>query len=304
MRPSVDLAPESFPFDLLSDFRFASVGAQGSCGLARTGARIAMRWPPLGQQPGEARVRACPCYVRPVAAQNDMGGRTEYFGPIVREPDEPTFHESWEGRVFGMSVFVQTMFGPNLDAARYSMEQLPREIYLSSYYRRWLGGLERQLVADEYLGPGEVDARLEGREAEPGTRRGSRARRTVAAGVLRRTLRPTLPRWLCAHVLPRVIGSSRPTVRRPRFSVDDRIRVRARQAAGHTRQPGYVTGKSGVITAHHGAALFPDAHAVRRRERSQHLYTVAFAGTDLWGDAAESGTEVRVELFEPYLEPT
>jgi nitrile hydratase len=63
-----------------------------------------------------------------------------------------------------------------------------------------------------------------------------------------------------------------------------------------------VTGKPGIVTAHLGATLFPDARAVGRRARPQHLYTVAFDGNDLWGDAAEAGTEVRVDLYEPYLE--
>jgi hypothetical protein len=79
--------------------------------------------------------------------------------------------------------------------------------------------------------------------------------------------------------------------------------VRSVQAPGHTRQPGYVTGKPGTVAARLGATLFPDAHAVGRRTRPQHLYTVAFAGADLWGDLAEAGTEVRVDLYEPYLEP-
>ncbi len=63
-----------------------------------------------------------------------------------------------------------------------------------------------------------------------------------------------------------------------------------------------MSGKPGVVTAHHGATLFPDAHSVGRRARPQHLYTVAFEGGDLWGEAAEAGTEVRVDLYEPYLE--
>jgi nitrile hydratase len=57
-----------------------------------------------------------------------------------------------------------------------------------------------------------------------------------------------------------------------------------------------------VVTAHHGATLFPDAHAVGRRTRPVHLYTVAFEASDLWGDRAEAGTEVRIDLYEPYLE--
>jgi nitrile hydratase len=79
--------------------------------------------------------------------------------------------------------------------------------------------------------------------------------------------------------------------------------VRARKAEGHTRQPAYVSGKPGIISAHLGATLFPDALAVGRREAPQHLYTVVFEGRDLFGDDAEPGTEVRVDLYESYLEP-
>jgi nitrile hydratase len=230
-----------------------------------------------------------------------MGGRREHFGPIVRERDEPVFHSRSEGRVFAISGFVLMQLGRNLDAFRHAMEQLPREVYMSSYYRRTLGGCERLLERAGYLGQDEIDARVEGRQAEPGLRHGSRVRLAVASRLMRSALRPTLPQWLCARVLPRVFGGSRPAFRRPRFAL--RIRVRGAQSPGHTRQPGYVTGKPGAIAAHLGATVFPDAHAVGRRARPEHLYTVAFDGRELWGSAAEPGTEVRVDLYEAYLEP-
>lgn len=232
-----------------------------------------------------------------------MGGRPEFFGEVAHAPAEPAFHEPWEGRVFGMTLFVSlSIFPPNIDAARYAMERLPRDVYMSSYYRRWLGGLESKLLEEGYLAPGEIEARLAGDPVAGTGRRMSRTRVATTARVLRSMLRPRLPRWLCAHVLPRVIGTARPALTRPRFSVGDRIRVRAERAAGHTRQPGYVSGKPGIVTAHLTATLFPDAHAVGRRARPQHLYTIAFEGRDLWGDGAEPDTEVRVDLFEPYLE--
>ena len=69
-------------------------------------------------------------------------------------------------------------------------------------------------------------------------------------------------------------------------------------------RPAYVTGEPGVVVAHLGTNVFPDTHAVGRRGRPQHLYTVAFEAADLWGDRAEPGTEMRVDLYEPYLEAT
>lgn len=242
------------------------------------------------------------CYVHAVAALHDMGGRTEFFGPVERERHEPVFHEAWESRVFGMSWFLLPLFGGNIDALRLAQERQPRDIYLLSYYRRWLGGFETMLVDAGYLGSDEVDARLAGRTAEPGRRRASRMRRDATARILPMVLRPQLPRWLAAFVIPRVMGGTRPGWRRARFSVGESIRVCDRRQSGHTRQPGYVTGKPGVIVAHHGSVVFPDARAVGKRARPQHLYTVAFDGRQLWGDAAEPATEVRVDLFEPYLQ--
>jgi nitrile hydratase subunit beta len=232
-----------------------------------------------------------------------MGGRSEFFGPVVQEADEPVFHERWEGRVFGMSVFLMPLLGRNVDAFRFALERLPREVYLSGYYRRWLAGLERRLAETGYLRPGEVDARLTGHPAQASGRRGSPVRREVTSRALRLVLRPRLPPWLAGRVLPRMLGTARKASERQRFSVGDRVRVRDTRAPGHTRQPGYVSGKPGIVVAHLGCTVFPDAHAVGRRTPPQHLYTVAFEGADLWADAAEPGTETRVDLYESYLEP-
>ena len=35
----------------------------------------------------------------------------------------------------------------------------------------------------------------------------------------------------------------------------------------------------------------------------QWLYTVVFAGPDLWGEQSDPTVKVSVEAFEPYLEP-
>ncbi|MFZ0831603.1 MAG: nitrile hydratase subunit beta [Mycobacterium sp.] len=232
---------------------------------------------------------------------HDMGGRTEFFGPVAREADEPVFHEPWEGRAFGLSFALMPLLGRNVDAFRFAQERLPRDVYLSSYYRRWLAGLESRLTESGFLGPDEVAARLDGRTVQPGPRRISAARRAATSQVMRLLLRPQLPRWVAGRVIPLAVGNARFPLAHRRFSTGDRIRVRDTIAAGHTRQPAYVTGKPGIVVAHLGAFAFPDAHAVGRRARPQHLYTVAFDGADVWGDRAESGTEVRIDLYEPYL---
>lgn len=238
-----------------------------------------------------------------MAALHDMGGRTEFYGPVDEEVDEPVFHEPWEGRVFGLSIALMPLLGRNVDAFRFAQERLPRNVYLSGYYRRWLAGLESRVAEAGLLGSDEVGARLDGRGAEAGPRRVSAIRCAATSRGLRLLLRPRLPGWVAGRVIPLALGNARVPLGRQRFSVGDRVRVRDRQAPGHTRQPSYVTGKPGVVVAHLGAYVFPDAHAVGCRAKPQHLYTVAFDAGDLWGANAELGTEMRVDLYEPYLEP-
>jgi nitrile hydratase len=64
-----------------------------------------------------------------------------------------------------------------------------------------------------------------------------------------------------------------------------------------------VTGHRGTIVQHRGAAVFADMHAEARTKVAEHLYTVAFEGAELWGASADPNTEIRIELFEAYLEP-
>jgi len=237
-----------------------------------------------------------------MAAVHDMGGQVEFHGPVLEESDEPVFHQPWEGRVFGLSMFVMPLLGRNVDAFRFAQERLPKEVYLSGYYRRWLAGLESRLAEVGLLGPDEVDARLQGRTARAGPRRISAVRRAATSRALGLLLRPRLPRWVAGRVIPLALSNARFPLARQRFSLGDPVRVRDTVAAGHTRRPAYVTGTPGVVVGHLGAFVFPDTHAVGRRARPQHLYTVAFDAGDLWGASAEPGTEVRVDLYEAYLE--
>ena len=218
---------------------------------------------------------------------HDLGGRREFFGPIAHTLSEPVFHEEWEGRVFGIATFVQTVFGPNFDSFRAVMEKLPPEEYRGPYYGRWLSVLERMLGS--YV---------------RGTRPVPRTKVAGAAFSIRHVLaRPTLPRFMNVQVMPRIVGGAKRAHHKPKFRLGDAVCVRAECHDGHTRQPGYVTGRRGTIVEHRGAAVFADVHAEARTKVAEHLYTVAFEGVELWGDGAEPNTEIRIELFEPYLEP-
>jgi nitrile hydratase len=52
----------------------------------------------------------------------------------------------------------------------------------------------------------------------------------------------------------------------------------------------------------HPSFVLPDSNAHRRGESPEYVYAVGFSGRELWGDDAEPGLSVHVDLFESYLE--
>ncbi len=91
---------------------------------------------------------------------HDMGGM-DGFGPIGREPNEPVFHEPWEGRVFALSTAMGDMMPFSIDQFRYMREQIDPITYLeASYYEHWLIVLERQLAETGLVTRDEIVARM------------------------------------------------------------------------------------------------------------------------------------------------
>lgn len=213
----------------------------------------------------------------------DLGGM-HGFGPIAPEADEPRFHAAWEKRVFGLAMAMGLSGAWNLDASRSARESLPPGEYLtSSYYAIWLKALERQIRDHGLATPEEL---VSGTVSAP-------------AAPVKRVLRGDEVAPLFARGFP----SDRPVADPARFAAGDRVRARRINPAGHTRLPRYVRGHVGTVDAVHGGFVFPDTNARLAGEAPQWLYTVRFAGRDLWGDQAEAGHAVSVNAFESYLEP-
>jgi nitrile hydratase len=214
---------------------------------------------------------------------HDMGGM-HGFGPVEAEPNEPTFHAPWEGRVHALQRMMGAAGLWSIDGGRASLERLPPVTYLqSTYYQRWFLGLEQRLVAHGLVGEDEL-----------------------AAGHSLRTAQP-LPRVMTladAQKPPTRGNFERPTNSSAKFKVGDRVRTRNFSPTTHTRLPRYARDKEGVIEAVRGCHVYPDTAALDVHDESpQWLYTVVFAGKVLWGDDADPTIKVSIEAFEPYLLP-
>jgi len=214
---------------------------------------------------------------------HDMGGM-DGFGKVEPEPNEPVFHEPWEGRVMAMNRAMGATGMWNIDIGRYSRETLPAHVYLSSsYYRKWYFGLEQML-----LDRGLIDAD------------------EIAAGHALRPGKPLKRGNFTVAEVPRVMtrGSfSRPEQAPARFKPGDRVRAKNIHPTTHTRLPRYVRGHVGVVERLHGAHVFPDSVTTGRGDDPQWLYTVRFDSRELWGPDADPTVTVSIDAFEPYLGP-
>lgn len=59
---------------------------------------------------------------------HDMGGM-DGFGKVEPEPNEPVFHERWEGRVLAMSRAIGGLRVWTIDMSRYGIELLSPSVY-------------------------------------------------------------------------------------------------------------------------------------------------------------------------------
>lgn len=214
---------------------------------------------------------------------HDMGGQRD-LGPLEYEKNEPVFHASWEARVYALTRAMAAWGKWNLDASRHALELIPAVDYLRmSYYERWFHRLASQVVEYGLVSKEEIDSG----KAAPGSMKAIPAM-TLA----------TSHGWLS-----RGIPSSEDPNVRPRFEVRQRVRARNIDPTGHTRLPRYVRGKTGVIVRDHGVYLLPDSNAHFQGEKRQHVYSVRFAATELWGEIASPRDSVHLDLWDDYLEP-
>lgn len=205
---------------------------------------------------------------------HDLGGKLG-FGPVEREVDEPVFHEPWEGRVFGIAGSGLGALGLNTPMFRHAIERMDATHYLtSSYYEHWLTAVATLAVERGAVDAAELEARVRG---------GFPLSRPVAPDPVPASL-------------------AGPPASEPRFAVGDHVRVRNIHPIGHTRCPDYFRDRTGEVVRVDLDQPVAELEAHQEVRVLEPVYSVRFTSTELWGDGAEDGTSVAVDLSERYLE--
>ena len=211
----------------------------------------------------------------------DLGGRP-HADPVVPEPEGELFHAGWEPRALAVTLAMGGTGSWNIDMSRAARETLP-DYAASSYYRIWIGALEKLLAERGLAWPDELAA----------------GRALHAATPVARVLKAADVAAALAQGSPTARAAQAPA----RFQTGDRVRTCSQPADHHTRLPGYARGKQGVIESVQGAHVFADTHAQGLGEQPQWLYRVAFSAQELWGEDAAAGTSVALDAWQSYLEP-
>ncbi len=217
-----------------------------------------------------------------VDGAHDLGGM-QGFGAVTRPGADAPYHDRWEARSFALSLVVSQL---DLTSGHFreAIEVMPPPAYLAaSYYERWLSGAVTRLIARGTVSAEDLAA------MEERLRAGERPPTSVDPGLAGRVLASLAER----HPLTPA-GETR-------FVVGDRVRVRRQRPPRHTRVPRYIRGAEGEVVAVWGCEPLPDALAVGREEIVP-VYCVEFASRELFGRSAEPDYDIRVDVYEPYLE--
>lgn len=218
----------------------------------------------------------------------DLGG-TDGMGPVLTQENEPVFRADWEKRAFAMfaTCFRAGMF--NVDMFRHGIEQIePADYLLSNYYEHWVHAVEHYGEKAGVIDPAELDERTKFYLENPDTPMPERE-----------------DAELLAFVDAAVKGgapATRESDKVAAFKVGDRVRISEDSPTGHTRRARYIRGRTGEISGAHGTYLYPDSAGNGGDDAPEHVYTVRFTATELWGkDTADSNGVVYFDVWEPYL---
>jgi len=213
---------------------------------------------------------------------HDIGGLD---GLTLPERDQGRIlNEEWERQVVGVALTAWSTLIPGYTGSlRVDIERIPPALYLKlPYYAKWLWAEEVAMIRAGLVTRDELE--------NPDS-----AMRSSDAG----SRLPYKPENVVAYIedddsyeLPAEVP--------PRYSVGDEVIARNDHPAGHSRMPRYVRGRRGVIHNHHGVHLFQDE--VDEDIGQQHLYTVKFSATELWGSRAHPNDVVYAELSDYHLE--
>ncbi|MCW2244299.1 nitrile hydratase subunit beta [Azospirillum canadense] len=237
--------------------------------------------------------------------QHFLGG-LESLGPVSTETR--VFVEEWEKRIFGIHTAMMALSSqlplPATPSAfrtvwtwadlRKGAEAMnPFDYFKFRYYEKWLGGICGYFVANGYITEEELEARTAEYCADP-DKPLPQDSATPAAGT---TIDQRVERYLMEGDSPK-----RELDIAPAFKEGDAVQIRNVPSIEHTRLPGFLRNRSGVVeTVYPGVYGYLTDTGTDGIGAPMPVYCVRFAVEDLWPGNTEPNVTLYADLYATYV---
>jgi nitrile hydratase beta subunit len=242
--------------------------------------------------------------------QHNLGG-LQNLGPVNVETK--VFVQPWEQRIFGIHTVMMAESTHLAEALpHYPMAQLPTtfrntwtwaslrtgaegmrpfEYFKYRYYEKWLMGISQFFIDEGYISANELSERTAHYRASPDAPLPDQPNPAIATQINEYLLK----------------GDSglRPSPDAPRFTQGAEVRAGDPDAVDHTRLPGYLRNKRGIVdVVYPGAFSYFVSTGADGIGEAMPVYRVAFTADSIWGaEKSEPNTTIYADLFEAYLQP-
>ena len=244
--------------------------------------------------------------------QHHIGG-IENLGPV--EFQKRVFVAPWEERIFGIHVAMMGLSNHLGEALpKYPIDEVPTrfksfwtwghlrtgaeamnpfDYFKFRYYEKWLGGISGFFVEEGYVTQDELDAKTAEYLADG----------NVDDAPLPTGGSPAIDKQVLKYLLE---GDSpkRETDRKPRFKAGDKVVVKDVPPESHTRCPGHLRGRSGVVSeVYDGAYTYFFSTGPDGIGTPMPCYAVAFDPAEIWGEKlSDPNATFYADMFEVYLD--
>jgi len=234
--------------------------------------------------------------------QHYLGG-LQGLDPVDFE--KRVFVEPWETRIFGIHVAMMAL-SQHLEEAqktptnfkdewtwaslRKGAEAMnPFDYFKYRYYEKWLGGISGFFIQEGYITENELDEMIE---------------------LYSKNMENPLPAASNPEIDSQIIhylrtGDSpyRDIDRVNHFALGQEVKVKNNLVIDHTRLPGYLREKTGIIDLiYDGNFTYFCSTGPDGLGEPMPVYRVRFDPKEIWGELAESNIAVYADLFEAYLD--
>lgn len=232
--------------------------------------------------------------------QHHLGG-LEGLGPVSTETR--VFVEPWEERIFGIHTAMMAL-SPQLPLPatpstfhtvwtwadlRKGAESLnPFDYFKYRYYEKWLGGISGYFVAHGYITEAELEAKTAEYLADPDKPLPQDGDPAIDARIVQYLEEGDSPK----RELPFA----------PAFAVGDEVWIVNVPTVEHTRLPGYLRNRKGVVET-----VYPDNYAYLCDTGPDGIgppmpvYCVKFDPQELWPGNAEPNFTLYADLYATYV---